>query len=191
MELITPRLVLGPPRSKDTEPLYAALVGGNVTETIVWDGPADVEEYRRCLRRYARQHRYRPEHFVIRQRETGQPVGMVSLRLTDWVGRSSLGYWLSEDWQGQGLMTEAVAELVRWGFDQLRLDLIEANVFVGNDASRKVLIKCGLKQCDFLPLSLLKRGRWIDKWAFRLSREEWYAQTASPASCELAAPQSV
>ena len=54
-----------------------------------------------------------------------------------------LGYVITPEYQGQGFATEAVQaciqELFRMGFDHVR-----AGYFEGNDASRRVMEKCGM-----------------------------------------------
>lgn len=56
-----------------------------------------------------------------------------------------LGYWLGEDYWGKGIMSEAVTEVVRYGFETLSLNRIYADVFTFNKASAKVLTKNGFE----------------------------------------------
>ncbi len=56
---------------------------------------------------------------------------------------AELGYDLTRELWGQGLMTLAVETVVSWGFEHLELNRIQATVMVGNVASARVLEKCG------------------------------------------------
>ena len=62
----------------------------------------------------------------------------------DKLGRE-IGYVLSKDYWGRGLMPEAVRASIGYLFDELRLDFIVCGHFVENDQSRRVQEKCGFK----------------------------------------------
>ena len=55
----------------------------------------------------------------------------------------SIGYVLSKDYWGQGLMTEAVKAVIDYLFTTVRLDFIVISHFLRNDRSRRVIEKCG------------------------------------------------
>ena len=56
-----------------------------------------------------------------------------------------IGYVLSQDYWGQGLMPEAVSAVIRWGFDTLLLDAFTCCHFAENARSRRVIEKCGFR----------------------------------------------
>ena len=59
-------------------------------------------------------------------------------------GRSmEIGYALSPDYWGRGLMPEVVCELLRYGFRELNLDEIWATHYQENQQSRRVIEKSG------------------------------------------------
>lgn len=60
----------------------------------------------------------------------------------DKLGRS-IGYVLSKDYWGLGLMPEAVKEVIRYCFEELKLDFLESGHFLFNKQSASVLEKCG------------------------------------------------
>ena len=57
----------------------------------------------------------------------------------------SIGYVLSKDYWGQGLMPEAVNEVIKYLFDVEKLDFILISHFVWNHQSRRVIEKCGFE----------------------------------------------
>ena len=73
-----------------------------------------------------------------------------------------LGYGLAEVEQGKGVMTEAVRELSARAFDQLRLHQISANYIPTNEASARVLRKCGFVVCGYVRDYLFIDGAWRD-----------------------------
>ncbi len=87
--------------------------------------------------------------------------------------RSEIGYMLLPEYNGQGIITEVVAALVDYGFDNMGLHSIEAIIDPDNTASARVLEKNGFvkeahlieneyfegKFLDTVIYSLLKRNR--------------------------------
>jgi [ribosomal protein S5]-alanine N-acetyltransferase len=78
-----------------------------------------------------------------------------------------IGYDLQPAYWGQGIMTEAVGAMVRFGFSAVELNRIEANVVVGNAASVALLTKLGFRYEGVLR----QRGYWKEKY----HDLEWYA----------------
>ncbi len=56
-----------------------------------------------------------------------------------------VGYWLGKKYWGNGFATEALKSILDFGFDQLNLEEIYAAYKIGNEGSKKVLIKCGFE----------------------------------------------
>ncbi|GGY45390.1 GNAT family N-acetyltransferase [Parvularcula lutaonensis] len=74
----------------------------------------------------------------------GRPIGSIGLhRQTESV--FSLGYMLGREHWGRGYATELVRAMTRFGFRQLRLEQITADVAVWNSGSRRVLLKNGFR----------------------------------------------
>jgi ribosomal-protein-alanine N-acetyltransferase len=60
--------------------------------------------------------------------------------------RGEIGYDLARSRWGKGIVTEAVSAIVRFGFDKIRLNRIEATTNLDNVASMRVLDKLGFKE---------------------------------------------
>lgn len=74
----------------------------------------------------------RPDHLI----------GLISLVEND-AREMEIGYWLSPDEWGQGLMQEAVRGLTETLFKQTAISLIVGRVYHHNQASARVLRTCG------------------------------------------------
>ena len=60
------------------------------------------------------------------------------------IGNSrEIGYWISEPYWGQGLIPEAVSELIRYAFEDLQMTTVWCGYFDGNEKSKRVQEKCG------------------------------------------------
>ena len=73
-----------------------------------------------------------------------------------------LSYKLDAMHANKGYATQAVAAVVRYAFETLRLHRIEANIMPRNKASRRVVEKCGFREEGTSPQYLKINGVWED-----------------------------
>ena len=73
----------------------------------------------------------------------GSDVGELSFKGFNEDGSVEIGYGVSETQRGQGYATEAVHAAVRWALRQPGVTRVEAETEPGNQASQRVLEKCG------------------------------------------------
>jgi 8-oxo-dGTP diphosphatase len=87
-------------------------------------------------------------HLAITGHEGEQEtlVGVVGIRLDSPRRTGHLGYWVGRAYWGHGVATEAARRLASWAFANLSLDLITAEVTIGNEASCAVLRRVGFRQ---------------------------------------------
>jgi RimJ/RimL family protein N-acetyltransferase len=88
------------------------------------------------------------EHFAfaVVDRATGVLLGSVGLNQRNRLHRSaSMGYWVRQSRQHQGIAPRAVRLVARFGFDALELARIEIVALPGNRASRQVAQKAGAR----------------------------------------------
>ena len=71
---------------------------------------------------------------------------MVGLRVDAARRTGRLGYWVGRAYWSHGVATEAAKRLTSWGFANLPLDLITAEVTQGNEASCIVLRRIGFRE---------------------------------------------
>ena len=88
--------------------------------------------------------------FAIRLKKTQALIGGIGLTLDIENNRAELGYWLAEKFWNKGFTTEAVQAILKFGFEQLKLNKIVAVYLTTNQASGKVMIKNGMiKEGEF------------------------------------------
>lgn len=176
----TPRLVLTFGSAAQIEGYYHAIVGTDMFENLFWDGPGSVEEL--CDFALGSRQRYvrGPGHdlnLAIIEREGGRMIGGCSLRPGNPRNRSfNLGYTLAPAWQGQGLGTEAIGALVEHAFVALGAERCWAEVFVGNERSRRLLERLGFALEGTTRSAIAKGDRRRDEWILGLPRAEWEAR---------------
>lgn len=94
--------------------------------------------------------------------------------------RAELGYALHRRFWNQGLMTEAVRAVIRFGFTALELNRIEARCFVNNPASARVLEKAGMVFEGVLREHVQAKGRFVDLKMYSILYRDWVAAIAGP-----------
>jgi len=94
----------------------------------------------------------------------GEVVGAVGFSGVKWEHKAEIGYWLAEKHWRQGIMTEAVRLVVKFGFKELKLKRIFATVFFPNLASKRVLEKADFKLEGVMRKHHKKNGRIYDSW---------------------------
>ena len=145
MILETNRLLLRPWEESDAEILYKYASHPEVGPIAGWAIHTSVENSREIIRSVLSA----PGTYAVVLKESGQPVGSIGLMpgkasnigLPDSEGE--IGYWIGVPYWGQGLIPEAVRELMRYGFENLKLNRIWCGYFEGNEKSKRVQEKCG------------------------------------------------
>jgi ribosomal-protein-alanine N-acetyltransferase len=84
-----------------------------------------------------------------------------------------IGYWIDERHAGCGYTPDAVAVVLRYGFEELRLHRMEAAIVPRNLKSRRVAAKLGLREEGTATRFLQIQGVWEDHVRYAITREEW------------------
>jgi ribosomal-protein-serine acetyltransferase len=108
-------------------------------------------------------------------------VGVIGLHWINWSHRiTSLGYWLSADAQGRGLMTRSVNAMLEHCFSGLGLNRVQSAAATGNERSNAVLRRCG-----FTLEGVSRDAEWlydhyVDHNLYGLLEREWRAGAHPP-----------
>ncbi|MBR1706218.1 MAG: GNAT family N-acetyltransferase [Bacteroidales bacterium] len=146
-QLQTGRLVLRPWHEDDAEDLFQYARDPAVGPAAGWPLHTSVEESRAVIRTVLSA----PETYAVVLKATGKPVGSIDLKtgpqsnLDLPPGEGEVGYWIGAPFWGQGLIPEAVRELLRHGFEDLGLRSIWCCYYDGNLRSKRVQEKCGFR----------------------------------------------
>ena len=130
----------------------------------------DSEQFiQRSLEQFARN-----DGFQLAIHYKGKIAGIIGLHAINWSNRStSIGYWLGEGFQGNGLMTKATAAVVRYCFEKLELHRIEIRAATGNTKSRAIPERLGfqkegcIRECEWL------YDHFVDHYVYGLLRKDY------------------
>lgn len=170
--LQTPRLYLRPWCESDAEVLYRWASDPQVGPAAGWPPHTSVENSREIIRAVLSA----PDTFALVLKDGGSPVGSVGVFPTDLpavLGEPEIGYWIARPLWGQGLVPEAVEELLRWQFEEKGAVRVWCAHFPGNDKSRRVIEKCGFTYVCTGPEQLWPDGSRRASLYYAVTRQEW------------------
>ena len=150
VQLETERLFLRPWRREDVDDLYEYASVPGVGENAGWRHHQSIDESGDILLRFIGE----KKTFALVYKENNKAIGSLGLetykleeKLTEFIpyrGRE-LGFVLSKDYWGYGLMPEAVNAVIDYCFNVLDFDFLLCGHFERNLRSKRVQQKCGFK----------------------------------------------
>ncbi len=177
-KLQTDRLLLRPMRVSDAADMYDYAQNPKVTEYLLWK-PHPGIHYTRSYLEYL-EGRYRTGSFYdwgIILKESNKMIGTCGFAHIDTVHNvGEIGYVLHPDHWGQGIAVEAAVAVLHFGFQTLGLHRIEARYMVGNDASRKVMEKLGMRFEGVRREAMFIKGSYRDIGTCALLVQDYRAQ---------------
>ena len=146
-KLETERLILRRWKDSDAENLYQYAKDPEVGPIAGWPPHQSIDESRDVIKNVLNG----KEAYAICLKTDGKAVGAIELKQnghTDMTNRDDeceLGYWLGKPFWGQGIMPEAVEEMLRHAFEDIRMTKVWAGYYEGNMKSKRVQEKAGFQ----------------------------------------------
>lgn len=147
-----------------------------VTKYVTWKTHKNLEETKKLLsgweKSYENENCYR---WVICIKETNTPIGTIDVvRARDEVETAEIGYCISRNYWGKGITTEACKEVIRFLFEEVKYNRLEAEHAVQNPASGRVMQKCGMTFEGIIrDGNRLNNGEFCDVKKYSILRREF------------------
>lgn len=123
--------------------------------------------------------RARNDGYQCAIRVDGAIVGIVGHHGIDWPNRlTSLGYWLSADHQGRGIVTRCCRAMIDFAFEELDLNRVEISAAVENRASLAVIERLGLVSEGVRREAEWVHDRFLDLRCHAILRRDWTGKSA-------------
>ena len=176
--LRTERLLLRRWNEGDAGDLYMYASDPDVGPIAGWPTHKSLEESRDVIKNVLNG----KEAYAICLKKDGRAIGAIELKLkghTDMTDRDDeceMGYWVGKPFWGQGIVPEAVREMLRHAFEDCGMQKVWIGYYDGNTKSKRVQEKCGFKyqwtskDVD-VPLMHEKRTGHVSL----MTREDWLA----------------
>jgi len=143
----TDRLILRAFTESDLQDMYAYASVPGVGEMAGWPHHTSIETSKTILQMFLKD----KDVFAIYHKADAKVIGSLGLHKA-WINNEesyknlkakNIGYVLSKDYWGQGLVVEAVNAVMDYGFNVLEMDAFSIEHFVENVQSKRVIEKCG------------------------------------------------
>ena len=146
----TKRLILRPFEQNDLQDFYDYAKVEGVGEMAGWHHHENVEKTQEILNNFIEE----DKTFAIVYKQNNKVIGSLGIEkygaeeklseFFDYQGRE-IGYVLSKDYWGMGIMPEAVKTVIDYLFNEKNLDFITCGYYDFNTQSKRVQEKCGFK----------------------------------------------
>lgn len=170
----TPRLLLRPLRPGDVDDLYAYASDPEVARYTLWEAHRtrlDSLDFLSWVMDLYTRGDVAPWGVVLKSKDRlVGTCGFICWNLDN--ARAEIGYALGRTWWGRGLVTEAVRAVVRFGFDVMHLNRIQARCEVPNVASARVMEKAGMQREGLLREHEFAKGRYLDMLIYSILARE-------------------
>ncbi|WP_288380385.1 GNAT family N-acetyltransferase [uncultured Massilia sp.] len=173
--LTTDRLTLRPLTRSDADDLYAVFSDPAVMRYWSAEPWTSVASAEKAISQALDAYRDASEvRFGVELAQSGILVGTVNLH--HFFGqnrRCELGYALGSAWWGKAYATEALSAALDYGFHELRLNRVEADIDPRNAASAAVLERLGFRKEGYMPERWFVHGQMADTVNYGLLKRYW------------------
>ena len=147
-ELKTERLILRRFVIDDAESVFRNWAHDDeVTKYMRWKAHTGLDETKKTLETwiqdYAKNDCY---NWAIVLNEINEPIGSITaVKHDDDIKMAHIGYCIGKKWWNRGIVSEALSAAIKFFFEEVGLNRIEATYDPNNPNSGKVMAKCGMK----------------------------------------------
>lgn len=171
--LETERLILRAWKLEDAADVFAYASGSRVGPMAGWKPHETLAETKELLRNFIEQ----DDTWAVEYKESRKVIGSVGLHSREREGIAfdrELGYVLSEDYWGRGIMPEAVSAVIRFAFEELGINTLLASHFSFNRQSERVIRKSGFRYLKHAAESWRRYdGAVLDEELYLLERADY------------------
>ncbi|MBB2146090.1 GNAT family N-acetyltransferase [Pedobacter sp. LMG 31464] len=169
--LETERLLLREHALTDADTLFAMRTNENVMRFIDRERPKttqDIETFISTFNEGFKQGQHLA--WVIALKENpAQMIGSIGYWRTNLANyRAEIGYMLHPNYWRKGIISEALNKTIAFGFSEMKLHTIQANINPGNDASRQILLKHGFVKEAYFKEDYYFNGQFLDSEIYSL-----------------------
>lgn len=172
-KLVTDRLILREWSMDDLNDFYEYCSSPIVGPNAGWMPHTDMKISEEILENFIED----DETWAIVYKENNKVIGSVGLHEDEKrvsVNAKMIGYVLSDEYWGRGIMTEAVKEVIKFAFEDEDMDILTVYHYPFNKRSENVIKKCGFTYEGVLrKASTIFDGSIQDNVCYSMLREEY------------------
>ncbi len=174
--MATERLILRRILPKDYEDMYEYSSNEKTVEYLAWEYHRTIaftKNYTKYLQKQYKDGLY--YDWAVTLKENGKMIGTCGFTsITPEHQRAEIGYVISPAYWGNGIALEAANAVIRFGFEQMDLNRIEAKFMVGNCASERVMQKLGMQREGVFRDYMFVKGSFRDICFYSMTAEDYF-----------------
>ena len=175
-ELHTERLTLRRMKVGDSFDMFEYAAREDVTEFLLWKPHPNIAYTREYLQ-FVATHYEIGDFFdwAVVLTEEDKMIGTCGFTKFDYTHNlGEIGYVINPEYRGRGIAVEAVREVMRFGFEELKLNRIEAKFMEHNAASLRVMEKAGMTFEGFHRKAMKIKGKYETVGYSSILRDEFF-----------------
>lgn len=111
--------------------------------------------------------------FAVVLSDIDELIGAIGLTISKNYDRAELGYWIGKPYWRRGYCTEAAQAILKYGFEELKLNRIFAHYMTNNSASGKVMEKIGMSYEGCCRQHVKRWGEYQDIKIYGILRSDY------------------
>ena len=174
--LETERLILRLWKKTDANDMFEYASDERVGPNAGWPVHESVETSKGIIDNFIK----RNDTYAIVLKSENKVIGSLGLhdrrpdKLFENLKQREVGYVLNPSYWGKGIVPEAVKRVIKYGFEDLNLDLIWCAHFSFNEKSKRVIEKCGFNyrfsRNETYPLT----GKEYEHHFYKIKKDEYF-----------------
>lgn len=146
-----------------------------VNRFLTWPLHETVEDTKTLLSEWTKRYES-PERYcwAIVLKETGQIVGTIAApTVKNRIETVEVTYCIGSKWWGQGIVPEALKNVMKYFFEEIQANRIEAGFDANNPKSGRVMEKVGMKKEGFMRQAGRNNQGLFDLIMYAILKEDW------------------
>lgn len=171
--LLSDRLIIRKFKNADYLDVFEYGSDEQTVKYLVWEQLKTHDQAKNTISNY---YLSRPGLFAIALKDPQKCIGCISILLDVANEKASIGYVLNRACWNRGYMTEALSAILSYCFERLELNRAESTYYVGNEASGRVMEKCGMIREGMGITEVKIKGIFHDVVHYAVTKNQWIAK---------------
>ena len=177
VELKTPRLRLRKFVLDDAEAMYRNWASDpEVTKYLMWPTHANSDISRMVIDSWVKEYDH-SNYYQWAIEFEGEPIGSITaVHVDERAQKVEIGYCIGKPWWHKGIMSEALSALIRFFFEEVGVNRIQARHDISNPNSGGVMRKCGMIHEGTLRQADLTNQGICDSCVYGILRSDYFGE---------------
>ena len=172
----TERLILRKFKMDDAENMYKNWAGDDdVTKYLTWPTHKNIDVSKHVIGMWEKEYESPSNYqWCIELKSIREAIGSIgAVNIKEKINAVEIGYCIGKKFWGQGITSEALGALVKFFFEEVKVNRVESRHDLKNPASGKVMQKCGLVKEGTRRQSDINNTGICDEVLYGLVKEDW------------------